>query len=208
MRASPARGHPVRARLAAAIAGLSVAAALAAPSPAQPLPAFTINPTMAKGPAAAPVTIVEFSDYQCPYCRRAEQVLGHVLVEFAGKVRLVYKDFPLSFHSRALPAALAARCAAEGGRFWEYHDLLFAGPAAPARGDLVTYAVRLDLPRDVFVACLDSGRSADAVKADVDEGRAAGVTGTPTFFINGRRLVGAQPFEAFRDVVQQAITQR
>lgn len=128
--------------------------------------------------------------------------------EFPGKVRIAYKDFPLSFHAGAQPAAEAARCATPYGRYWQYHDLLFAGPAAFSRADLLTYAARLDLPRDAFAQCLDSGQSRDAVLADLREGRAMGVSGTPTFFINGRRLVGAQPIEAFREAVEDALRDR
>ena len=132
-------------------------------------------------------------------------MLGRVLAEYPGKVRLVYKDFPLAFHEGALPAALAARCAGDHGRFWEYHDLLFVAQPAFARTDLLGYATRLELPAESFAACLESGRHRDAVKADTAEGRAAGVRGTPTFFVNSRRLVGAQPFEAFREAVQDAL---
>jgi len=132
-------------------------------------------------------------------------VLGHVLAEFSGRVRLVFKDFPLASHNGAIPAAEAARCAGEQGRFWEYHDLLFVAQPAFARADLLTYAARLGLPAEAFTACLDSGRYREAVKADVAEGRAAGVRATPTFFVNGQRLVGAQPYEAFRDAIQEAL---
>jgi len=128
-----------------------------------------------------------------------------VVADFPGKVRLVYKDFPLNFHAGAEPAAVAARCAAEHGRFWTYHDLLFTAQPAFSRADLLTYADRLDVPREPFRACLDSGRYRDAVRADIQEGRALGVTGTPTFFVNGRRLVGAQPLQAFREAVEDAL---
>jgi protein-disulfide isomerase len=132
-------------------------------------------------------------------------VLGQLVAEFPGKVRLVYKDFPLAFHAGALPAAEAARCAGEQGKFWEYHDLLFVSQPAFAPADLLNYAGRVGLAKDPFSACLESGRHRDAVKADTAEGRAAGVRGTPTFFVNGRRLVGAQPIEAFREAVQDAL---
>jgi len=128
-----------------------------------------------------------------------------VLAEFPGRVRLVYKDFPLRFHAGAEPAAVAARCAAEHGRFWEYHDFLFITQPAFSRDDLLLYATRLGLPRDAFTACLDAGRYRPAVRIDVSEGRAAGVTGTPTFFVNGRRLVGIQSIETFREAVQDAL---
>ena len=166
---------------------------------------FTIVPAMTKGPADAPVTIVEFSDYQCPACRRAQQALSVVLGEFPGRVRLVYKDFPLRFHAGAEPAAVAARCAAEHGRFWEYHDFLWITQPAFARDDLLLYATRLGLPREAFAACLDAGRYRAAVAGDVREGHAAGVTGTPTFFVNGRRMVGIQSIETFREAVQDAL---
>jgi len=132
-------------------------------------------------------------------------LLGRVLSEFQGKVRLVFKDFPLSFHPGAEPAAMAARCAAEHGLYWEYHDLLFVAQPAFERSDLILYARRLGLPVDAFTACLDSGRYRAAVRRDAREGRAAGVTGTPTFFVNGFRLVGMQPFDTFRDIVQVAL---
>ncbi|HYB42565.1 MAG TPA: thioredoxin domain-containing protein, partial [Candidatus Methylomirabilis sp.] len=105
----------------------------------------------------------------------------------------------------AEPAAIAARCAKESGRYWEYHDLLFVAQPAFTRADLVLYAKRLGLPQEAFAACLDSGRYRDAVKADAREGRAAGVTATPTFFVNGRKIVGAQPIEVFRQAVLEAL---
>ncbi len=129
-----------------------------------------------------------------------------MLAEFPGKVRLVFKDFPLAFHEGALPAAEAARCAADQGRFWEYHDLLFVAQSSFARTDLLAYAARLGLPADAFGACLESGRHRGAVRADIAEGRSAGVRGTPTFFVNGQRLVGAQPVQAFRDAIQGALS--
>ena len=128
-----------------------------------------------------------------------------MLDEFPGKVRLVVKDFPLRFHEGAEPAALAARCAAEHGRYWEYRELLFVAQPAFAQSDLLLYAARLGLPRDAFRACLDGGRYRAQVRRDVKEGRAAGVSGTPTVFINGLRLVGVYPLEMIREAVQDAL---
>lgn len=125
--------------------------------------------------------------------------------DFPGKVRLVYKDFPLASHAGARPAAEAARCAGEQGQFWPYHDLLFLSRPNFGRDALLGYAERLKLDREAFVACLDAGRHRGAVAADLAQGRALGVTGTPTFFINGRKLVGARPVEAFREAVQDAL---
>lgn len=132
-------------------------------------------------------------------------MLGQILTEFSGKVRLVYKDFPLASHAGAEPAAQAARCAGELGQFWPYHDLLFVSQPAFSRADLLMYAARLGLAPERFVACLDGGQFRDAVRADLQEGRAIGVSGTPTFFVNGRRLVGALPLPAFREAIEDAL---
>src|SRR5262245_56178675 len=170
-----------------------------------PVPTVTLDAGLARGPSAAPVTIVEFSDYECPYCKRAQAVLVQLLAEYPGQIRLVFKDFPLDFHPGARPAAEAARCAGASGRFWEYHDLLFVAQPAFSRQDLVSYARRLDLDPVAFAACLDGGQFRPLVQRDLDEGRALGVRGTPTFFVNGLRLVGAQPIENFRESVEQAL---
>jgi protein-disulfide isomerase len=135
-------------------------------------------------------------------------VLGRILAEFPDTVQLVFKDFPLASHDRAVPAAEAARCAGQHGRFWEYHDLLFVAQPAFSRPDLLLYADRLGVPREPFAACLDGGAHRGAIRADVVEGRAAGVKGTPTFFVNGRRLVGVQSVETFREAVEDALADR
>jgi protein-disulfide isomerase len=120
-------------------------------------------------------------------------------------VRLVYKDFPLPSHALARGAHEAARCAGALGRYWPYHDRLFAAQPSFERDDLVGYAVELGLPREAFVACLDERRFAAAVEADREQGRALGVRSTPTFLVNGRRLVGAHPVETFRAVLDEAL---
>jgi protein-disulfide isomerase len=123
-------------------------------------------------------------------------------------VRLVFKDLPLPFHDLARPAHEAARCAAEAGKFWPYHDRLFAEQPAFRREDLVRYAVDLGLDRAAFTKCLDERRFAAAVEADVAQARSLGITGTPTFLINGRQLVGAHPIETFRTVIDEALKSR
>jgi protein-disulfide isomerase len=165
----------------------------------------TIDPALVRGPADAPVTIVEFSDYQCPSCKRAQPVLDQVLQEFKGKVRLVHKDFPVPSHKGARPAAEAARCAAAQGVFWEYHDLLYLAVPDFSREDLVRYAGRLSLDRDAFANCIDARQFREQVEADVAEGRAIGLRGTPTFLVNGNVLVGAHPIEVFREAVRDAL---
>ena len=132
-------------------------------------------------------------------------MLGQIAVDYPSQVRLVYKDFPLPSHPGARPAAEAARCAGAVGSFWDYHDLLFVAFPHFSREDLIGYAGRLGLDRTAFTTCLDEGRFRNAVEADIGEGRSLGVTGTPTFFINGRRIVGAHPIETFREAIQDAL---
>ena len=127
--------------------------------------------------------------------------------EFDGRVRIVFKDFPLPSHDLAQPAHEAARCAGALGKYWAYHDRLFAEQPDFERAELIAYAVDLGLPRESFTRCLDERRFAKAVQADIAEGRAFGVRGTPTFIINGRALVGAQPAEAFRAAIHDALRQ-
>jgi protein-disulfide isomerase len=149
-----------------------------------------------RGPDDAPVTIVEYSEFQCPYCRQTEQALHQTLVKYGDQVRLVYKDFPLSFHKHAMDAALAARCADEQGQFWAYHDALFAsGQLSPA--DLKATASHLGLDRESFDTCLDDRKYERAVRADQAEGNRLGADGTPYFLINGKSLSGAQSATAF-----------
>jgi protein-disulfide isomerase len=127
------------------------------------------------------------------------------LREYDGRVRLVFKDFPLTSHRLARPAHEAARCAGALGRYWAYHDRLFAAQPAFERDRLIDYAVEVGVPRAPFAQCLDERRFASAVEADVAEARGLGVRSTPTFVINGRPLVGAHPVEVFRTVVDEAL---
>jgi protein-disulfide isomerase len=129
-----------------------------------------------------------------------------VLRDYEDRVRLVVKDFPLPSHPQARTAAEAARCAAEAGRFWPYRDRLFEAQPRFDRDDLIRYAGEVGLPIASFTRCLDSQTFAAAVEADVSQGRALGVRGTPTFFVNGQMLVGAQPVEAFRRAIDDALT--
>ncbi len=132
-------------------------------------------------------------------------MLDRVLKEHPSQVRLIFKDFPLDFHTLARPAHEAARCAGESGKYWEYHDRLFEAQPKFSRDDLIRYASELGLPRDRFSQCLDSGRFNALVEADVQEGRQAGIRGTPTFFINGQPLLGAAPYEAFKELIEEAL---
>lgn len=191
-------------RVAAALV-LAAWATWAASAGAQDTLGFKADPAMTRGPATAPVTVVEWSDYECPFCRRAQEVLQRLQGEFPDTVRFVFKDFPLRSHPNALPAALAARCAGVQGRYWEYHDLLFVAQPDLSRDHLIAYARRLGLDAPAFTECLDTARFRDAVLADQREGREAGVRATPTFFINQRKIEGALPLDEFRDAIKQAL---
>ena len=157
------------------------------------------------GPRNAPVTIVEFADFQCPYCKRSEETVQELRKEYGDKVRLVFIDFPLSFHEHAFPAAEASHCAAEQGKFWEYHDELFKDQSKLDEKDLKATAARMKLNTKQFDACLDSHKYADQVRKEQSEGAALGVDGTPGFFINGRALTGAQPAPMFESLINEEL---
>jgi len=156
----------------------------------------------ALGPAGAPVTIVEFSDYQCPYCHRAQSTMDQVMTRFAGRVQLIHRDFPLDGHGQAFPAARAARCAGEQGKFWDYHRSLMTIRGDLSDTDLVARANAFKLDPRTFATCLSSDRHDDAIRESVDAGAKMGVNGTPTYFVNGRMLSGARPFEDFRQIIE------
>jgi protein-disulfide isomerase len=154
-----------------------------------------------KGAAAAKVTIVEFSDFQCPFCSKAEPSVDEVMKTYSDKVKVVFRHFPLDFHDKAFKAAEAAACAEDQGKFWEFHKTLFANQGALAIEDLKTHAKTLGLDTAKFNECLDGGKMKTKVDADMAAAKAVGVNGTPAFFINGVMLSGAQPFEKFKEVI-------
>jgi predicted DsbA family dithiol-disulfide isomerase len=159
----------------------------------------------ARGPQGAAVTIVEFSDFQCPYCARAWPTLELLRKTYGDRVRIVYRDFPLSTHPQAGKAAEAAACARDQGKFWEMHDRIFENQARLQVADLKRYAEEVGLEPSAFEQCLDSGRHAVDWERDLEEGAVYGVSGTPAFFINGRPLVGAQPFASFAQVIEDEL---
>jgi protein-disulfide isomerase len=165
-----------------------------------------IDAAPVRGAAEAPVTLVEFSDFQCPFCKGVQATLAGLLKQYPGKVKLVYRDFPIdALHPQARRAAEAARCAQDQGKFWEYHDLLFAEAPKAAPEDLQRYAEQSGLDLAAFERCLSDNVHRAAVQRDLDEGTRLGVTGTPAFFINGRPLSGAQPLEAFVRVIDEEL---
>jgi protein-disulfide isomerase len=162
----------------------------------------------ARGPKDAPVTIVEFSDFECPYCGAAHDTVEQVMNTYAGKVRLVYRQFPLSFHPHAAKAAEASLCAADQGKFWEYHDVLFKNQKKLEPTDLKAHATEVGMDGQKFGQCLESGDKKKAVDADQQAGLAAGVGGTPAFFINGIFLNGAQPIDEFKKVIDGELARK
>jgi len=157
-----------------------------------------------RGGANASVTIIEFSDYECPFCKKADVTVQEVMKTYGDKVRLVHRDFPLSFHAHALPAAEAARCAEAQGKFWEYHSKLFASEDLSAE-KLQALATEVGLDKKKFDECVTKEQFKDGIDKDIAAGTEAGVTGTPAFFINGRMLSGAQPFEKFKEVIDEEL---
>ena len=159
----------------------------------------------AKGPANAPIELIEFADFQCPYCLAASPTVKRVVETYGDRIRLVYRNYPLPNHPQAVPAAEAAQCANEQGQFWAYHDRLFGEPGKLADADLKQTAAALGMDAAKFNKCVDDHKYRSVVDADAQAGNEAGVTGTPAFFINGRMLSGAQPFDAFRSVIDDEL---
>ncbi|MEW6062831.1 MAG: DsbA family protein [Nanoarchaeota archaeon] len=166
---------------------------------------FTNGFNFIKKTSKGKVTIVEFSDFQCPYCGRAELTLKQLKQDYGSKIEIIYKHFPLNFHQYAQKAAEASECARDQGRFWEYHDLLFGNQDALDLASLKKYAKDLGLDTGKFNSCLDNGGKASVVKNDFNEGIARGVDGTPTFFIGNEALVGAQPYSAFKQIIDKEL---
>lgn len=161
-----------------------------------------------KGNPKAPVTIVEFSDYECPFCVRFyEQTLKSIEDKYikTGKVKLIYRDFPLNFHPKAQKAAEAAECAGEQGKYYEMHNKLFEEGVQGGVTAFKKYAQDLNLDTTKFNACLDQGKMAAEVRKDAADGQKLGVSGTPAFFINGKEIVGAQPFAVFEQAIEEQL---
>jgi protein-disulfide isomerase len=159
-----------------------------------------------RGAADAPVTIVEFSDFQCPYCKAATATMKQLVEKYPGKVKWVFLDFPIRpLHPDSPRAHQAARCAGEQGKFWEYHDLLFEKSPHHTTTDLASYAKDLQLEAKAFTTCLESPKPQAEIDRTLQEGSRLGVTGTPSFFINGRPVLGAQPAAAFQRIVESEL---
>jgi protein-disulfide isomerase len=159
-----------------------------------------------KGSEKAPVTVVKFEDFQCPFCKQVQPTFNQLLSRYNGKVRLVHKDLPLeSLHPQARQAAEAARCAYDQGKFWEYHDKLYATSPKASGDDLKSYAKEVGLNVDSFDRCFTSGKYKAVVQQDLNEGVQLGLTGTPTIFVNGREISGNQSLEAFEAIIDEEL---
>jgi protein-disulfide isomerase len=172
-------------------------------------PRYTVNvaaddPVL--GGAAAPVTLVEFSDFQCPFCARVMPTLKKVKETYGDRVRIVWKDFPLtSIHPQAFRAAEAGQCAREQGKFWELHDVLFANQAALQPDELKKHAAAVGLDATKFNACFDASKYGERVQQQMQTGTQLGVGSTPSIFINGRLVAGAQPYEVFAGIIDEEL---
>lgn len=160
--------------------------------------------TPVRGPADAPLVLVEYADFECPYCQQVQPALDKLEADFKGRLAFVYKDMPLPMHPHAQKAAEASRCAGLQGKFWEYHDFLFKtkGLEVP---QLKAAASQLGLETAAFDKCLDSGQQADVVKSTLDEAQKLELSGTPSFFLNGRFFTGSMSYDQMRQIVQDEL---
>jgi len=158
-----------------------------------------------RGADQAAITIVEYSDFQCPYCKKARPTLKQILDTYGTQVRHVFKHFPLSFHRQAINAHKAVAAAREQGKFWEMHDLIFDDPGNLSPEKMREHAATLGLDLEKYDEAYASERIAKVIEDDLAEGRSVGVRGTPAFFVNGKYMAGAQPFEAFKREIDEAL---
>jgi protein-disulfide isomerase len=159
------------------------------------------------GPEDAPVTIVEFSDFYCTYCTRfATETLPRLQERYGDQLRFVYRDLPIIGGQASVDAAVAGNCAHDQDKFWEFHDLLFANNAARGRDTYISFAGELGMDADAFATCLDDPTKVDEVMLDYVDGQTLGITGTPKFYINGKVISGAQPYDTFALVIDAELT--
>jgi protein-disulfide isomerase len=189
--------------VAEAIAGAGFVRASPTPGPID----VSIDDDPSWGPKDAPVVMVEFSDFECPFCSRFyTETYKQIKETYGDQIHFVYRDTPLpELHPNAIAAAQAAECADEQGAFWDYHDLLFENQQALQQNDFIRYATQLELDVDQFTDCVKTAKYADEVNRDMNEAFNYGVRGTPTFFINGRAVVGAQPYTEFAAIINEEL---
>ena len=164
-----------------------------------------IDGTPDRGTPDAPVVLIEYTDFQCPYCARVQPTLDELMKRYEGQIRHVFKQLPLPMHKEAQLAGAASLCAQDQGKFWEFHDWLFANQRALSRDSMVAQAGELGMDTEVFTACIDEGKYLGTVRADMAEANSFGITGTPGFLINGRVLPGAAPIERFEAIINDEL---
>lgn len=157
------------------------------------------------GPKDAKVTLIEFSDFECPFCKRAVPVVKELAQTYNNQIKIVFRDFPLDFHENAKTAAEAAECADDQGKFWPYHDKLFENQEKLDIDSLKLYAKELGLNTSEFNKCLDSKKHEAEVEKDIQDGQSADVSGTPTSFINGHKIVGVKPLSEFKKIIEEEL---
>lgn len=158
------------------------------------------------GNPRANLTIVEFADFECPYSKESSSVVRELALKYKNQVNFIYRDFPLdTIHKYARPSAIAAECAAKQGKFWQYHDKLFAASPALDEETLKTAALQVGLDQEIFSECLKRRDIKDEVQTDYEDGLRAGIRGTPTFFVNGVRVEGAIPKNIFEEIIQKSL---
>lgn len=165
----------------------------------------SIDDDPSQGSATAKITLIEFSDFQCPYCRKTRPTIKKILETYPGKIKYVFRDFPLGFHHQSPKAHQAANCSKDQNKYWEYNSLLWERFGKIQISDLKGYAKELGLDQKKFDECLDSDKYASEVEKDINDGAQAGVSGTPAYFINGILLSGAQPFEEFQKLIEEEL---
>lgn len=200
------------------VAGTTTGSGNVAPAPTAPAPSAPAAPAPSggnlgavsavsssdhiRGNPNAKITLLEYSDFECPFCKRHKPTLDQLLTQYDGDVRLVYRHFPLtSIHPNAQKSAEASECAGEQGKFWEYHDILFDNSPALAISNLKSFAGQLGLNQSQFDSCLDGGKFASLVNKQAAEGQAAGITGTPGTFVNDQLVRGAFPISQFQQII-------
>lgn len=175
------------------------------PFPDMPRLQVGVDDDPVRGAESAPVTIVQFAEYQCPYCGKANETMEQLLKDYDGKIKMVFRDYPLSFHDRAIPAAVAANCAIPQGKYWQMHDAMMGNQRALSDADLEGYAKAAGLDLASWQTCRQDPAQAAEVQKDFEDGQAVGVSGTPAFFINGIMLSGALPYDMFAQIIDKEL---
>lgn len=190
-------------------AGQNAAPNVPPAAPSAPVNFQDLKGKASQGPENAPVTLVEFSDFECPFCRKVAPTIEEIMKKYSGKVRRVWRHYPLAMHAGAARTHEASLCAREQGKFWEFHDQIFSEPQPP-QGDqaLKDIAQKIRLDQKKFENCLQTGRYKPEIESDIAAGTKAGVRGTPALFINGKLFSGAQPLEVFSQAIESELSKK